>query len=59
MTTCRCHDPAVFGHRSDCPFGHRYVEHWLIGRNISEGIAAKLADDEQQWLTAPLRLEGS
>jgi hypothetical protein len=56
--TCRCHEPRTFGHRSDCPYGHRFLPD--LPPDAKPGYVAaraESADRYQAMFDAPLRLE--
>jgi hypothetical protein len=57
-TTCHCHAPAVFGHRADCPDGHRFLQpdHPLV-KPLPLRSRRIIADQEQAQWDAPLQTE--
>ena len=54
---CRCHDPLVWGHRSDCYRGKRFIEYLPADASPSHREArACLADQAQAEMDRPLVL---
>jgi hypothetical protein len=55
---CPCHAPAVFGHRSDCEHGHKFIQTWTNIASPSHARAlAFIATTTQADIDRPLTLD--
>jgi hypothetical protein len=57
---CRCHDPVVWGHHSDCRWGTRFLEHLATDADpVYRAERERFANQEQAHWNRPLAVEGS